>query len=338
MAGAINPDESNVTRLYAAFTQMRDSSEYQGKTKHSQNVLRTLELIITSLNSNRSVHGIVQFSDELMATLQSIASLLKITDHGKHSLSSISTRKCSMWKRFNDFCTSTKYREDWLSLLRMLGIEDKVPIAVIANHLARVLLDDMIIQMIPHKEKEIDDAVIELSTDEEEAIRYTCGYVVRTLKKKLAKQTHYIEILDAMHPDNEDDDDSDDFLTYTTNWIARVDRGGLYKVNDETFLLIRWMELTMRKCMCGKSIDICLAISNILSSENVLSCWNLICHNLTDDKSDILLTKIAELWVTIRGFSYAGNLIEQYKQITKSKFGKKSLRKSLRLENEKKLT
>ena len=36
MAGAINPDESNVTRLYAAFTQMRDSSEYQGKSKHSK--------------------------------------------------------------------------------------------------------------------------------------------------------------------------------------------------------------------------------------------------------------------------------------------------------------
>ena len=54
-----------------------------------------------------------------------------------------------------------------------------------------------------------------------------------------------------------------------------------------------------------------------------------------DDESDTLLTEVAKLWITIRGFSYAGNLIERYKQISKSKFGKKSLRKSLWLENEK---
>ena len=55
----------------------------------------------------------------------------------------------------------------------------------------------------------------------------------------------------------------------------------------------------------------------------------MICNGL---EADILLTKIAELWVTIRGFSYTGNLLEQHKQSSKATEQKKSLRKSLRLE------
>ena len=199
--------------------------------------------------SNRSKHSIIQFCNMLITTLQSIASLLKKSDQGN---SSISTRKGHMWERFNEFVTSTRYKEKWLSLLSILGM-DGVPIAVIAQHVAHVLLDSMIIKLIPQKKNETINA--ELSTDEEEAIRYTCGYIVKALKKKLAKQYSMVAVLDAMHP-GEDDGNSENFLSYTSNWIARVDRGGLYKVNDETFLLVTWMELTLREYLCDKDINI----------------------------------------------------------------------------------
>lgn len=199
-----------------------------------------------------------------------------------------------MWKRFNEFAISAKYRKDWLSLLSIIGIDgSQMPIAVIIQHVARVLLDDKLKMMAPHEQKEIDAVATELCSDEEEVIRYTCGYVVRSLKKKFTKKANFVAVLDVMHAD-EDDDDSDNFLEYTTKWLAMVDRGGLYKVNDETFLLFRCMELTMRKYLCGKSIE---AITKILDSENVMACWSLICQSLTDDESDILLTKVAGLWL-----------------------------------------
>ena len=64
----------------------------------------------------------------------------------------------------------------------------------------------------------------------------------------------------------------------------------------------------------------------------MLSCWSVVC-NLETTKSDKLLAYIAEAWVQLRGFSYVGNLIEQYKMSVVSKQvpkEKKGLRKTLK--------
>ena len=55
------------------------------------------------------------------------------------------------------------------------------------------------------------DLEVELTSDEEQAIRYTCGYVVRSLKKKLSKVPNYIAILDVMHNEEGDEDNSNTF-------------------------------------------------------------------------------------------------------------------------------
>ena len=154
-------------------------------------------------------------------------------------------------------------------------------------------------------------------------------------EKKMAKDKKYavyVEVLETMH---DDVIDSDDFFTYSTEWISLIDRGGLYKVSNEVFLLFRWMETIMRRFLTGRSVNIGKAIAEIMNSDNVLQCWSLICTTLEPEESDILLSKLTELWVTIRGFSYAGNLLEQYKQSAKTSTKKKSLRKSLKLDTEK---
>ena len=127
----------------------------------------------------------------------------------------------------------------------------------------------------------------------------------------------YIEVLNTMY-NAEDDVDADNFMEYTKEWITKVDRGGLYKVSDETFLLFKAMELTIRKFLQGKKINVTTATDKILSSDNILVYWTLICYSLSQEDSDTLLHKIAELWITIRGFSYANNLLEQYKQSAKA--------------------
>ena len=122
---------------------------------------------------------------------------------------------------------------------------------------------------------------------------------------------------------------SDDYLEYTKQWITRIDRGGLFRVNDETFLMFHWMEVETRKFLYRQGVDISKAVEAILSSEQVLSCWSLIC-NLQTEKSDKLLIDIAQKWITLRGYSYTGNLIEQYKVHFTSSKGKKGLRKTLK--------
>ena len=196
-----------------------------------------------------------------------------------------------------------------------------------------MMLDKMIVREIPCNE--VDMEIMEMSDDEDQAVRFACGFVIRAVKKKMAKDKKYavyVEVLETMH---DDVIDSDDFFTYSTEWISLIDRRGLYKVSDEVFLLFRWMETIMRRFLTGRSVNIGKAIAEIMNSDNVLQCWSLICTTLEPEESDILLSKLTELWVTIRGFSYAGNLLEQYKQSAKTSTKKKSLRKSLKLDTEK---
>ena len=80
--------------------------------------------------------------------------------------------------------------------------------------------------------------------------------------------------------------------------------------------------------MTGQKIDITKAVEEMVCSEQVLQCWCVICSgqcDLEQDEPEILLSKLAEMWVTIRGFSYTGNLLEQYKQSIKESTKKKSL-------------
>lgn len=85
------------------------------------------------------------------------------------------------------------------------------------------------------------------------------------------------------------------------------------------------MELSIRKHLQIKDrkVDIEKAVDEIMTCEEVLSCWSLIC-SLETAKSDKLLLRLAEKWVTLRGFSY---VVEQYKQHSKGK----SLRKTLKM-------
>ena len=55
----------------------------------------------------------------------------------------------------------------------------------------------------------------------------------------------------------------------------------------------------------------------VLEDEEVLFAWSIASVELDDKTSAILLKMIVELWLTIRGFSFAGAFIEQYKVATK---------------------
>ena len=62
-------------------------------------------------------------------------------------------------------------------------------------------------------------------------------------------------------------------------------------------------------------VDISKAMEEILNTENILAQWSVICNgNLEVDESDMLLAKIAELWLTLRGFFYTSNLRLVYRR------------------------
>ena len=68
----------------------------------------------------------------------------------------------------------------------------------------------------------------------------------------------------------------------------------------------------------------------VVANENVGFLWEIATAGLNDKYSSELLQEVVNLWFTIRGFSVASHLLEQYKKATKSTVkGKKGLRKEL---------
>ena len=70
--------------------------------------------------------------------------------------------------------------------------------------------------------------------------------------------------------------------------------------------------------------------SKILKNEDVLFYWSLISADWEDGESKALLMMIIDMWITIRGFSFASAWIEKYKLANKKSVQKsKGVRKQL---------
>jgi len=134
-------------------------------------------------------------------------------------------------------------------------------------------------------------------------------------------------------------DSSDDADTETSfeDWLNTVDRGGLWRVSDTTYMVFQSMEEVVREhfrkanmCILSSSATKDLLISRITTDEDVQFNWCLAAAAFGETEEKILLEMIIKLWVTIRGFSFVSGWIEQYKQLNKKTLQKnKALRSGL---------
>ena len=317
-----------VDLLCKSLDKLHSLPEYRGKSANCRQVFLKLDEIRNIVHRKKLDPCIKALATYLMVSVQQLVAT--ISNQAVHG--SIASKTAAMWKEFHCFSLSEAFVKEWNNCMVALEIDDKNT-AIIRQHLIRILLESLLHDMV--SDKESNDEVDELTAEEENSIRYSCGFVVKSVKNKIIKskcddQDSYVQVLDSMHEC--DDVEVDDFLSYTKEWITRIDRGGLFRVSDEAFLLFRGMEMVLRSYLNGNTrcINKSNAIAKIFSSEQVASCWSLICF-LESDTSDKLLLQLTELWVTIRGFSYVSNLVEQYKKNTTTKTGKKGLRKTLKM-------
>ena len=161
----------------------------------------------------------------------------------------------------------------------------------------------------------------ELTALDEQALRYIAGYVPMKLKKYL-KQTSsphalaYFECLASMH---EGADEDAEFLHYTKKQRRKREKrkrkqgkskqGGLFTVNNNTYLLFRAMELAVRKTLriqrIGKepSLHIKEEMKRIVMNDpTVMAHWSVnlaVVHDMDGNNSDNLLGEIADKWISI---------------------------------------
>ena len=161
------------------------------------------------------------------------------------------------------------------------------------------------------------------------ALRYIAGHVCSKVQKKIecSKHPHRDNMLLCLKEISDGEVDAGN----SSEWINAVDRGGLCKVNESTFMTFYEMELKVRQCFTiQKRMTPERIKGSIVCDDNVLLHWSMVTVDTDDKPAEILLAKLAELYITIRGFSFTKTIVEQYKQALKKSTQKsKALRKNL---------
>ena len=113
------------------------------------------------------------------------------------------------------------------------------------------------------------------------------------------------------------------FFDYTKGWIDRVNRGGLFPMNDITFEFIVAVERRVKGIlpdyvtgMSKSKEDFQVQVlDTIVADDNIQWHWTLLSQCIdSEDLAIELLREIVKLWVTIRGFSLAASWMEVYKK------------------------
>lgn len=180
-----------------------------------------------------------------------------------------------------------------------------------------------------------------LSKDEENIIRYACGYVTMRLLCKFKrtegnKAASFVECLSHMAIEGPEES----LLKYTQEWIKKIDRGGLFEVSDGCYHLFAAIEIALgdklKVHLQSSTTQHTLAKSSLIQSvscdEDVQFYWAMQSVDIDNNEhSAELLHHIIELWVTIRGFSIAASWLEDYKRVMNTSTLKSTgLRKGLK--------
>lgn len=243
-----------------------------------------------------------------------------------------------LWSSFHHLRTTT-LSELWRSFLSLPDIPNLSPL--VYQYINQKLYEK---QIKSHFSAESDVTTAEqasseypeITVDEENIIRYAAGYVPYKLMKKYEHQSsataqYYVECLGNMAINGEESS----LMEYTSKWISLSNRGGLFEVNDISYLMFRDIELKVRKCLFSilgrtTTCDKETLIHSVSSDLNIQFYWSMLSVDIEDEESAIkLLQEIIGLWVTMRGFTIAGCWLEHYKQATKTNV-KKGLRKELK--------
>ena len=246
-------------------------------------------------------------------------------DESLQCLNPVSVNRDKLWKKFFIMRSSEQFVVRWKTFLTTAQVK---PTPTLYQHITTLMFREEVQKCIAST-SESSSEVHPLTDNERNALRYTAGYICRHLRQQLWQGSHeqkeelilcLIKLTTHKDPDACNTDEG---------WTLRVDRGGLWYVKNTTNLLFVAIEEETRKNpthlktgSCHKS-DI---IKSVIASEEVEFYWVIsqADFDVGDEETyQVLLYKIVELYLTVRGYSFASNLVEKHKQFT-SKGTKKS--------------
>lgn len=118
----------------------------------------------------------------------------------------------------------------------------------------------------------------ELTSDEHNALRYVAGYVPHALITKISASSHpYRDLFVRCHSNmgykGGAPTEEENFQEFTKRWITAVNRGGLFFVKDEVYLVFSEMETKIRKHLAKlvhqRKLDKAAVIKDIVLDDEI---------------------------------------------------------------------
>ena len=127
------------------------------------------------------------------------------------------------------------------------------------------------------------------------------------------KAAQFVQCLSSMAVNGQET-----FQDYTTEWMRKVNRGGLFYTNDQAYELFYAIEREVRirlpqQLLSQHSCKSALTEA-IVSNGDIQFMWSMLSADIdTEAFACELLEEMIKLWLTIRGFSTVSAWVEQYK-------------------------
>ena len=159
------------------------------------------------------------------------------------------------------------------------------------------------------EEEEVDDH-IQLNYEEQNALRYTAGYVVNALIKKLKHSTHPLkeEMMCCLLEVDDRTEGDTPHIYGTEDWTRKVDREGLKRIGDMMYGAFEAIEVETRRFFRRDPSRLqnfkTQLQEKILSSDDVKFFWAIVSAGWEEDESEALLELMVEqfcdcLWILL---------------------------------------
>ena len=245
----------------------------------------------------------------------------------------VQTRRERMWSNYHTLRCSLEYILVWKTFLSNNLQATSHPIfwQCIGDKLFKSIIKNSF-SLATSSERGAGKEAPIISHQEANALRYAAGYIPRAVGKKLKKSNDpqkarlWLCLLDVL-------DDGDKEHTDSEDWIELIDRGGLTHINDIAFQAFLAMEIELRKHLdsqCAPPNFKTDITKKVLENEDVAFYWSILSADWEEQDSQALLELMVNMFITIRGFSYASAWVEKYKAASAKSLQKsKGLRKTL---------
>ena len=236
-----------------------------------------------------------------------------VTDKLSEAVKSSSTKRFNkekIWQRYFTLRSSNEFIQKWKWFL----VQAELPATpVLFQHSTDLLFQSIIKETYQVKNSDNPNEDISMTDDEKNVLHYVAGYVCRHLRKKIERSSHPFK--EELVKGDSDDDDED--MGTVEEWTNIIDRGGLWHTTYSFFLAIEEEIRHHLPLLQSSGSHKHHHSKSITSSEDVLFHWLITTADFEIEDSDVheeLLTRIVELYVTIRCYAFATVSMEKFKQ------------------------